>query len=205
MAVDLVVVGLGNPGRNYARTRHNAGARVVDELAARWGISMQRRNPHALLGMGSVDGRQVVLARPRTFMNESGPAVAYLAARFGVRPERLLVLYDEMDLPLGVLRVRPRGSAGGHQGMASVLRSMATQEVPRLRVGVGRPPLGVHEIPYVLGAFTPPEEEALAPVLARAADAVGCVLSEGVEAAMNRFNAAAPEPEDSPDERPSAP
>ena len=194
MAVDLVVVGLGNPGRNYARTRHNAGARVLDEVAARWGIALERRNPHALLGLGSVEGRQVVLARPRSYMNESGPAVAYLAARFGVRPERLLVLYDEMDLPLGVLRVRPRGSAGGHQGMASVLRSMATQELPRLRVGIGRPPLGVHEIPYVLGAFTPPEEQALAPVLARAADAVGCVLLEGVEAAMNRFNAQPPEP-----------
>ena len=173
MAVDLVVVGLGNPGRNYARTRHNAGARVLDEVAARWGIPLERRNPHALLGLGSVEGRQVVLARPRSYMNESGPAVAYLAARFGIPSQRLLVLYDEMDLPLGVLRVRPRGSAGGHQGMTSVLRSMATQEVPRLRVGIGRPPLGVHEIPYVLGAFTPPEEQALAPVLVRAADAVG--------------------------------
>lgn len=194
MAVDLVVVGLGNPGPNYARTRHNAGARVLDELAARWSIPLQRRNPHALLGLGSVEGRQVVLARPRSYMNESGPAVAYLAARFGIRPERLLILYDEMDLPLGVLRVRPRGSAGGHQGMTSVLRSMSTQELPRLRVGIGRPPLGVHEIPYVLGAFTRQEEEELAPVLARAADAVACVLSEGVESAMNRFNAQPPEP-----------
>ena len=195
MAVDLVIVGLGNPGRNYARTRHNAGARVLEEVAARWSIPLQRRNPHALLGLGSVEGRQVVLARPRSFMNESGPAVAYLVARFGILPERLLLLYDEMDLPLGALRIRARGSAGGHQGMASVLRSMGTQELPRLRVGIGRPPQGVDEIPYVLGAFTRQEEQALAPVLVRAADAVGCVLLEGVESAMNRFNAQPTEPE----------
>ncbi len=205
MAVDLVVVGLGNPGRNYARTRHNVGARVLDEVAARWGIPLQRRNPHALLGLGSVEGRQIVLARPRSFMNESGPAVAYLAARFSVPPQRLLILYDEMDLPLGVIRIRARGSAGGHQGMTSVLRSMETQELPRLRVGIGRPPLGVHEIPYVLGAFTRQEEQALQPVLERAADAVACVLSEGVEAAMNRFNAQPPEPEPGPEACPSAP
>lgn len=204
MAVDLVVVGLGNPGANYARTRHNAGARVVDEVAARWGISLQRRNPHALLGLGSVEGRQVVLARPRSFMNDSGPAVAYLAARFSVPPQRILVLYDEMDLPLGVIRIRARGSAGGHQGMTSVLRAMATQDVPRLRVGIGRPPLGVDEIPYVLGAFTRPEEQALQPVLERAADAVQCVLLEGVESAMNRFNAAPTEPEDGTEACPSA-
>ena len=205
MAVDLVVVGLGNPGPTYARTRHNAGARVLDELAARWGIRLERRNPHALLGLGSVEGRQVVLARPRTFMNESGAPVAYLSARFAVPPQKLLILYDEMDLPLGTLRIRARGSAGGHQGMTSVLRSMATQEVPRLRVGIGRPPLGVDEIPYVLGAFTRQEEEALQPVLERAADAVQCVLLEGVESAMNRFNAQATEPEGGPEECPAAP
>ena len=195
MAVDLVVVGLGNPGRNYARTRHNAGARVLEEVAARWGIPLERRNPHALLGLGAVEDRQVVLARPRSFMNESGPAVAYLATRFAIPPEKLLILYDEMDLPLGVLRIRLRGSAGGHQGMASVLREVGTQEIPRLRVGIGRPPLSVDEIPYVLGAFTPPEEQALEAVRERAADAVQCVLLEGVESAMNRFNAPLPEPE----------
>ena len=205
MAVDLVVVGLGNPGRNYARTRHNAGARVLDALAARWGMRLERRNPHALLGLGSVEGRQVVLARPRSFMNESGPPVAYLAARFSVPPRRILILYDEMDLPLGAIRIRGRGSAGGHQGMTSVLREMTTQEVPRLRVGIGRPPLGVHEIPYVLGAFTRQEEQALGPVLERAADAVQCVLLEGVESAMNRFNASPPEAEPDPEACPSAP
>ena len=202
MAVDLVVVGLGNPGRNYARTRHNAGARVLEEVAARWGIPLKRRNPHALLGLGAIEGRQIVLARPRSFMNESGPAVAYLAARFSVPPQRLLLLYDEMDLPLGTLRIRARGSAGGHQGMASVLREMGTQELPRLRVGIGRPPLGVDEIPYVLGAFTPQEEQALESVRERAADAVQCVLLEGVESAMNRFNAPPSEPESGQDSSP---
>ena len=172
MAVDLVVVGLGNPGRNYARTRHNAGARVLEEVAVRWSIALERRNPHALLGLGAVEGRQVVLARPRSYMNESGPAVAYLAARFAIPPQRLLLLYDEMDLPLGALRIRARGSAGGHQGMASVLRELGAQDLPRLRVGIGRPPLGVDEIPYVLGAFTRQEEQELDAVLVRAADAV---------------------------------
>ena len=205
MAVNLVVVGLGNPGRNYARTRHNAGARVLDEVAARWGVPLQRRNPHALLGLGSVEGRQVVLARPRSYMNESGPAVAYLAARFAVPPQRLLILYDEMDLPLGALRIRARGSAGGHRGMTSVLREMGTQELPRLRVGIGRPPLGVDEIPYVLGAFTRQEEQALESVRERAADAVQCVLLEGVESAMNRFNAPLQEPESGQDSCPPGP
>ena len=133
------------------------------------------------------------------------PPVAYLSARFAVPPQRLLILYDEMDLPLGTIRIRARGSAGGHQGMTSVLRSMATQEVPRLRVGIGRPPLGVDEIPYVLGAFTRQEEEALQPVLERAADAVQCALLEGVESAMNRFNAQPTEPEDGPESCPAAP
>ncbi len=202
MAVNLVVVGLGNPGRNYARTRHNAGARVLEEVAARWGIPLKRRNPHALLGLGAIEGRQIVLARPRSFMNESGPAVAYLAVRFAVPPQRLLLLYDEMDLPLGALRIRARGSAGGHRGMTSVLREMGTQELPRLRVGIGRPPLGVDEIPYVLGAFTRQEEQALESVRERAADAVQCVLLEGVESAMNRFNAPLPEPESGQDSSP---
>ena len=191
----MVVVGLGNPGRTYAPTRHNAGAQCLEHLAATWDIPLQRRGLHALLGQGRVHGEEVVLARPRSYMNLSGEAVAYLVNRFRITPRQLLLLYDDMDLPLGSIRLRPRGGPGGHRGVGSAIDVLNTQELPRLRVGIGRPPTGVDEVVYVLGAFTPEEEGVMRGVRERVAQAVGYVLSQGLEAAMNRFNAAASEPE----------
>ncbi|MBI4232858.1 MAG: aminoacyl-tRNA hydrolase [Chloroflexi bacterium] len=183
-----LLVGLGNPGATYARTRHNAGARCLEYLAARSGIPMAQRSRHALLGQGILEGAAVVLARPRTYMNLSGEAARYLVDRFGVRPPDLLVLCDDMDLPLGKLRIRPSGSAGGHNGMRSVIAALGNQEFPRLRVGIGRPPQGLDEVTYVLGHFTPEEEAVMQGVMPRVADAVACILREGLAAAMNRFN-----------------
>jgi PTH1 family peptidyl-tRNA hydrolase len=190
----MVVVGLGNPGRTYASTRHNAGAQCLQHLAVTWDIPLQRRGLHALLGQGTVHGQEVALARPRSYMNLNGEAVAYLVRRFRITPQQLLLLYDDMDLPLGSIRLRPRGGPGGHRGVGSAIDALNTQELPRLRVGIGRPPTGVDEVAYVLGAFTPEEEEVMRGVRERVAQAVGYVLSHGLEAAMNRFNAAAPEP-----------
>ena len=190
----MAVVGLGNPGRTYASTRHNAGAQCLEHLAAAWDIPLQRRGLHAILGQGRVDGEEVALARSRSYMNLSGEAAAYLVSRFRVTPQQLLLLYDDMDLPLGSIRLRPRGGPGGHRGVGSVIDALNTQDLPRLRVGIGRPPPGVDEVLYVLGAFTPEEEAVMQKVREWVTQAVGYVLSHGLEAAMNRFNTAAPEP-----------
>ena len=183
-----IIVGLGNPGPQYARTRHNVGWRCLDAAAARWGVPVKERRPLALLGQGTVREVPVVLAKPRTFVNLSGQGVRYLRARFGATPADLVVIYDDMDLPLGRLRLRPRGSAGGHRGMASVIEALETEEFPRLRVGIGRPPPGVDPVQYVLEPFTPEEEQAVAEVAARAAEALEVLLVRGLEAAMNEFN-----------------
>ena len=193
----MLVVGLGNPGRNYAATRHNAGGQCVEQLARACDIRLERRSRHALIGEGRIDDAELVLARPRSYMNRSGESVRYLMDRFGITPRQLLVLYDDLDLPLGAIRIRPRGSPGGHKGMLSIVETLETQEFPRLRLGIGRPPPGVDEVVYVLGAFSPPEEEVMREVRERAAQAVRCVLAEGLDTAMNRFNAGPPEPEPS--------
>ena len=182
-----VIVGLGNPTPKYANTRHNVGAMTVDRLCRQWGISLERKNRYALLGSGWVEGNAVALAKPRLFMNLSGEPVAYLTARFRVKPEDMLIVYDDMDLPLGATRVRREGGHGGHNGMRSIIDTLGRQEIPRLRLGVGRSPVE-DPIRHVLGGFTDAEAEAVERLLSRASEAVGCFVAEGVEAAMNRFN-----------------
>ena len=184
----LIVVGLGNPGPRYQSTRHNVGFRCVDLLAARWGIQLTDRREKAVLAQGFQRGEKIVLAKPRTFMNNSGEAVEYLLARFGGSPKGLLVVYDDMELPLGHLRLRVSGSGGNHNGMRSIVGAVQTQEIPRLRIGIGSPPPGQETVPYVLGAFEPGEEKTVAESLVNAADAVDCILAESIDVAMNRFN-----------------
>jgi PTH1 family peptidyl-tRNA hydrolase len=184
----MVVVGLGNPGRNYARTRHNAGAQCVEHMAAACGIPLERRSRHALVGQGLVEGQEVALARPRSFMNQSGDPAKYLVDRFRITPQQLLVVCDDLDLQLGSMRIRARGSAGGQKGMLDVSRALGTQDFPRLRVGIGRPPPGLDEVPYVLGTFTRAEEAVMAEVRPRVAEAVKSILTQGLDTAMNLFN-----------------
>jgi PTH1 family peptidyl-tRNA hydrolase len=184
----MVVVGLGNPGRNYARTRHNAGAQCVESLASAWSIPLDRRSRHALHGEGSIDDQEVVLARPRTYMNHSGEAAKYLVDRFRIAPSRLLVLYDDMDLQLGSIRLRPGGSAGGQKGVASIIQALGTLDFPRIRVGIGRPPTGVDGVIYVLEGLTPPEEEVMREVRQQVTQAVRSILTGGLDVAMNHFN-----------------
>ena len=183
-----LIVGLGNPGRNYARTRHNAGAQCLEALAFFGGVRLAHKSALAAWAEATLEGQRVLLARPRTFVNNSGEAVAWLLARFSLSPSDLLVILDDMDLPLGRIRLRPKGSAGGHLGLGSVMEALGTREVPRLRVGIGRPPPGVDEVTYVLGAFTPPEEEVMQEVRQRVVEAVRCLLAQGLAEAMNRYN-----------------
>ena len=188
-----LIVGLGNPGPRYERNRHNVGFMVVDKLAERYGITVGRKRPHALIGEGnaSLDGgsTRVVLAKPRTYMNESGEAVVRLAQGSGAPKDRMVVVYDDLDLPLGKLRVRAKGSAGGHNGIKSIVQRLGTDAFPRIRVGIGRPTGVEGAVSHVLGDFTEDERERIGPAVELAADAVEWAMGHGVESAMNRFNA----------------
>lgn len=183
-----LVVGLGNPGTRYARNRHNVGFQVVERLAARMGARFARHPGRALVARGTLADVAVVLAKPQTFMNLSGISVAALLHWYHLNAyQDLLVVYDDLDLPPGTIRLRPRGGAGGHKGMGSIIEQLGTQDFCRLRVGIGRPAFGEPHR-YVLQDFTPEEWEIVEAALERAADAVECFVQEGIVAAMNRFN-----------------
>lgn len=186
----LVVVGLGNPGPLYAQTRHNVGRRCVEALAKRLGFPWRRDLSSASLAQGQTPHGRLVLVRPRTFMNNSGRAVAQAVRYLGIDPRReLLVLCDDMDLPLGKLRLRLKGSSGGHKGLQSVIMALGGEEFPRLRIGIGRPPPGVDPVEYVLDPFSPDEEGPIAQALERAVAGVLLVLEKGMERAMDWVNA----------------
>ena len=184
-----LIAGLGNIGAEYELTRHNIGFLVLDQLAdqQKAGFTTGRLADKAEF---KFKGRSVHLIKPSTYMNLSGKSVAALRARYRLSLEDMLVVHDDVDLPLGRLRIRPRGGAGGHRGVESIIQAVGSQEFARLRVGIGRPPLmgeeGLRD--YVLSDFTPEETAALNELLPRVAEAILCVLEEGVEAAMNRFN-----------------
>ena len=192
-AVPRIIVGLGNPGPRYAATRHNVGWRVLDLLAGQMGLAVNERRPKAVVGVGYFAGGRVVLAKPRTYMNHSGEAVQYLLARFGGGAAGLLVIYDEMALPAGRIRLRAAGSDAGHNGIRSIIGAVGGTGFPRLRIGIGAPPPGTEARDYVLGQFGDAEAEAIAGAVERAAAAARCVLEQGIDAAMNRFNQAAAE------------
>ena len=198
------IVGLGNPGPRYARNRHNIGFQVVDLLARRHAIPLSRSKYNALYGEGWITRRRsfdpgrspasaaprqkVLLTRPLTFMNRSGNAVAPLARYFDVAPQDILVIYDELDLPSGKLRLRPAGGSGGHNGMRSLIHQLGTDCFPRGRVGIGRPQTQMDPAAYVLQNFSADEQIVFEPLRERIADAVECWLFEGIDLAMNRFN-----------------
>ncbi len=189
-----LVVGLGNPGKEHARNRHNMGFMVADRWAERHGIECSRRRPWAVQGEGQaeIEGRtfRVVVAKPRTFMNLSGDAVIEITRRRQVAPQRVIVVYDDLDLPLGKLRIRERGSAGGHKGMGHIIQRLGTEDILRIRAGIGRPQGEVAgAADYVLGDFSRSERDAVDEAIARACDALDTLLAQGVQAAMTRFNA----------------
>jgi len=181
-----LVVGLGNPGSRFEGTRHNIGFMVVERLAERHGLRFKGSKHRADIARGPVAGVSTMLAMPLTYMNESGSAVSRLAAYYRVPLERLLVVYDEIDLPYGTIRLRPSGSSAGNRGIGSIIQALGSEEFARLRLGVGRP--RSEAVSHVLGRFSPEEARVLPRLLDVACDTVETVLVEGVEAAMNRFN-----------------
>jgi PTH1 family peptidyl-tRNA hydrolase len=183
-----LVVGLGNPGAEYAHTRHNAGWMVLDELEARGRFGRARREGPARVREGELDGCALVLARPQTYMNLSGRSGAHLVRVLGVDAQDVVVVHDDIDVPFGRLRLRRGGSAAGHRGVQSLIDSWRTPGFVRVRVGVGRPPAGDDPIDYVLAPFGAAERAALPAVLRRAADATMAIVRDGLERAMNDYN-----------------
>jgi len=186
-----LIVGLGNPGKAYARNRHNIGFQSLNYFARLHSIQFDRRQCRARAGTGEVRGEKLLLARPGTFVNLSGESVACLVRKHKID---LLVIYDDLDLPLGKIRLRQSGSSGGHKGMNSIIYALDSEDFPRIRVGIGRPQEGKQLIGedvivnHVLSDFSPEEEEIIKPAIAKVAEAIDCFLSEGIKAAMNKFN-----------------
>lgn len=184
-----LIVGLGNPGEQYTKNRHNVGFQSLKYLADRHRLDFGEKQSKARIANGMIAGQRVVLAKPFTFMNASGEAVGALVRwhKLDVQ-EQLLVVYDDLDLPFGTIRMRAEGSAGGQNGMKSIIAHLGTNVFPRLRVGIGRPPEGWHTHDYVLGNWSRAESEQLPDLYGRVADAVETFVREGLTTAMNRFN-----------------
>lgn len=189
-----LIVGLGNPGRIYAHNRHNVGFRCLNYFARRHSIRFDHRQCRARVGIGEMGGEALVVAKPWTFMNVSGGPVTCLLNRRKIPLNNLLILYDDMDLPLGRIRLRQSGSSGGHKGMNSIISTLGSEAFCRIRVGIGRPQLGEQSmsedavVNYVLSDFSPREEAVIKPVITRVAEAVDFFITEGIEAAMSKFN-----------------
>lgn len=183
-----LIVGLGNPGPEYRQTRHNFGFMVADQLAEELQIRFKRVKFKAMIGEGKTGGKSVILAKPLTFMNDSGQAVAALMKYFKVPLENLLVLHDDLDLPLGTIRLRPQGGTSGQRGMASIVEKLGTQNFPRLRLGISRPPGQMDPVEYVLQKFSPGELELQKMVTRQAAEAALLFIHSGLETAMNKYN-----------------
>jgi len=185
-----LIVGLGNPGPRYQLTRHNAGFMAVDLLAEKWQTGFDTQKHKALLAEARINQERVQLAKPLTFMNLSGEAVGELARYYKIDLADILVIYDDLDLEVGKLRLRPRGQSGGHKGMASVMEHLRSEQVARLKIGIGRPEHGGDTIRYVLSPFDDRQWQELETVWERVLQAVEVWLREGLETAMNRFNGA---------------
>jgi PTH1 family peptidyl-tRNA hydrolase len=185
-----LIVGLGNPGKKYEPTRHNIGFLVVDCIARRRAIAVRKQICDALTGELAEDGERILLAKPQTYMNRSGESVRRLLWEFCATAEDLVVVYDDLDLPFGRIRIRAQGSAGGHLGLASILESLAGAPFARVRIGIGRPPEGVEAADYVLQPFDAEQAGKLDELIGKAADAVLTLLHDGSGAAMREFNRA---------------
>jgi peptidyl-tRNA hydrolase, PTH1 family len=183
-----LIVGLGNPGRDYAFNRHNVGFMLVSRLATKYKTAFTRRQGKSLVTTLRLDEHQVVLAKPQTYMNLSGEAVQSLLRFYDIPLSQLLVCFDELDLPTGTIRLRPGGGSSGHNGMKSLIERLGTREFPRLRIGIGRPPGRMDPAAYVLLDFKEAEAEIMDVTLDRAVEAAETFVKEGINAAMNKFN-----------------
>ncbi len=188
-----LIVGLGNPGTEYAKTRHNAGFRAIDLLAENLGCKIDRAKFQGLYGQTSYNGIKLFLLKPLTYMNLSGQAVQQLSAYFHIPPQRVIVLFDDISLPPGRLRIRANGSAGGHNGIKSIIAELGSQDFPRVKIGVGAKAYPEQDLAdWVLSAFSASEEKDLSVALKNGADAALCIIEKGVPEASNRFNGSHP-------------
>ena len=189
-----LIIGLGNPGKEYARNRHNVGFHCINQLAKLNSIDLKQRQCQSRVGTGTIAGTKVVLAKPGTFVNRSGEAVKQLMRKHGVEAKDILVIYDDLDLPLGKIRLRKDGSSGGHKGMKSIIAALGGQDFLRIKIGIGRPreenEFRNEEmvVNHVLSDFTPEETKLIKPAIDRAAEAVESIIAEGIDEAMNKFN-----------------
>jgi peptidyl-tRNA hydrolase, PTH1 family len=187
-AADFLVVGLGNPGDDYARTRHNVGAETVEILAARHGASLKKERVRARAAETRLGEKRVALAVPFTYMNDSGLAVVALARRYRVEPEQIIVVHDELDLPVAALKVKSGGGLAGHNGLRSIVAHLHSDAFVRVRIGVGKPASKEQGVDHVLNRFSKRERTEIDVTLEQAADAVECIVDAGIDDAMNRFN-----------------
>lgn len=183
-----LVVGLGNPGREYRNTRHNIGFFAIDALAKALGVSLGKVQSKALVGQGKIGSSKVILVKPQTYMNLSGQAVSGLLNFYKISTEHLIVIHDDIDLPFGTIRIRPGGGSAGQRGVKSIIEKVGTQEFARMRLGVGRPPGQMDAAAYVLQPFTKEDEEFLVNFLSKAAEAANEFVNNGLNAAMNKYN-----------------
>ncbi|KXK13611.1 MAG: peptidyl-tRNA hydrolase [Chloroflexi bacterium OLB15] len=183
-----LIVGLGNPGSRYENTRHNIGFRAVERLAAKHGLTFGKIEHKAQVASGTIAGQRVLLAKPQTFMNVSGDSVAPIAHFYKIPPDRILITADDLDIPLGTLRIRKEGSSGGQNGLKHILQRLGTQEVARVRLGIGRPPGRMDPADYVLAPFKGDDEILAVEVIDRAILAIELWLTDGIDLAMSRYN-----------------
>lgn len=184
-----LIVGLGNPGSQYEKTRHNCGFRAVDILASKFGCKLDKAKFQGLYGQVNYEGRKLFLLKPQTFMNLSGRSVLQLSAYFNIPPQQIIVMFDDISLPPGRLRIRANGSAGGHNGIKSIISELGSQEFPRVKIGVGAKPEPDRDLAdWVLSTFSTSEEKALSPALEAAADAALSIIEKGIPETANRFN-----------------
>ncbi|NLX10265.1 MAG: aminoacyl-tRNA hydrolase [Chloroflexi bacterium] len=206
MTERYLLVGLGNPGREYEDTRHNVGFRCVDAVARAYHLSFQpKKQSKAKIADGTIAGRRVLLAKPQAYMNLSGGTVQGLATFYKIPPAHILVIFDDLDLPLGTLRIRQKGGSGGHRGLTDIIQRLGTQDFPRIRFGIGRPPGRMDPAAFVLQRFSPAELDLVNAAVATTVEAVETWLRDGIDIAMNRYNGAVeglPRRESAPDSTP---
>jgi len=184
----FMIVGLGNPGKDYQKNRHNVGFMAIDKIAQEFGIENKKVKSKAIIMEGKKDNKKIILVKPQTFMNLSGSAVASLVQFFKINPENLIVIHDDLDLPSLSIRLRPGGGAGGQKGISSIIQNLGTQQFNRIRIGIGRPPGRMDPADYVLQNFPKQEEKELPLLFDTVTKAVECILDSSIEIAMNKFN-----------------
>lgn len=184
-----LIAGLGNPTKNYEGTRHNVGFSMIDVLGNKFGIDVTTKKHKALVGRGIIEGMRVILAKPQTYMNLSGESIREIADFYKIEPKNIIIIYDDISLDVGRLRIRKKGSAGGHNGIKNIIAHLGTQEFPRIKVGIGEKPQGWDLADYVLSKYSKAEQEALAEASEGVIGAVKLMVMDDVDAAMNQYNA----------------